>query len=391
MAAASPAQQDYLQRLYSLARQDSLNGIVDQTKRVRLRYWTHWAHFCQVLHNGVDPFLSGATNQEKVALLEAFARYVREGNAGRGHQVRSGSVSDAICAIGKTFEMACLPNPTYQPTAYGQHWEPLKNILRSYRRTDPKSRPQLAVPVAVPEHLLTSLSAASPCPLQEATADLANIAFYYLLRVGEYARPRNTKTLTQPFSVMHITFRDSNGNLIPNDSPLSALLLAAEATIRIPDQKNGVKGQCIHVQCTGSKFSPIKSLARRVHHILSNGGTQATPIYYNHYQLFTTWRQVTADHISKAIKQAAGEIGLYRLGYEPADVSSHSLRAGGAMAMHLNKIDTITIRKIGRWKSDTFLMYIHGQIIAFAAGVSLKMSNAIPFRHIAGPTVSTPA
>ena len=190
---------------------------------------------------------------------------------------------------------------------------------------------------------------------------------------------------------MHITFRDSNGNLIPNDSPLSVLLTAAEATIRIPDQKNGVKGQCIHVQCTGSKFSPIKSLARRVHHILNNGGTQATPIYYYHYQLFTTWRQVTADHISKAIKEAAGEIGLHRLGYEPADVSSHSLRAGGAMAMHLNKIDTITIRKMGRWKSDTFLMYIHEQISAFAAGVSLKMSNAIPFRHIAGPTVSTPA
>ena len=262
MAVATPSQQDYLKRLYSLARKDSLNGIVDQTKRVRLRYWTHWTHFCQVLHNGLDPFLSGVEDRKKVALLEAFARYVREGNAGRGHQVRSGSVSDAICAVGKTFEMACLPNPTYQPTAYGHHWEPLKNILRSYRRTDPKSRPQLAVPVAVPEYLLTSLSNVTCDPVQEATADLANVAFYYLLRVGEYTRPRNTKTLTQPFSVRDVTFRDARGNLIPNDSPISVLLTAAEATIRIPDQKNGVKGQCIHVQCTGTHLSPVKSLAR---------------------------------------------------------------------------------------------------------------------------------
>jgi hypothetical protein len=57
------------------------------------------------------------------------------------------------------------------------------------------------------------------------------------------------------------------------------------------------------------------------------------------------------------------------------------------MAMHLNGIDTNTIQKLGRWKSTTFLMYIHEQISAFATGVSLKMSNSIPFRHIAGPTV----
>ena len=244
--------------------------------------------------------------------------------------------------------------------------------------------------MAVPEYLLTSLSNVTCDPVQEATADLANVAFYYLLRVGEYTRPRNTKTLTQPFSVRDVTFRDARGNLIPNDSPISVLLTAAEATIRMPDQKNGVKGQCIHVQCTGTHLSPVKSLARRVYHILSNGGTPTTPIYYCRSKLFTTWRQITADHISKAIKLAAGEVGLCRLGYEPDDVSSHSLRAGGAMAMHLNKIDTITIRKMGRWKSDTFLMYIHEQISAFAAGVSLKMSNAIPFRHIAGPTVSPP-
>jgi hypothetical protein len=57
------------------------------------------------------------------------------------------------------------------------------------------------------------------------------------------------------------------------------------------------------------------------------------------------------------------------------------------MAMHLNGVDANTIRKMGRWKSDTFLMYIHEQISAFATGVSIKMSTAIQFRHIAGPTL----
>lgn len=342
------------------------------------------------MHNGLDPFLKGVPEDAQIGLLTGFARYVREGSAGRGHQVRSGSVSDALCAIGKTFEMACLPNPTYQKYAYGKHWYPIKNILRGYQRSDPRSRPQLAVPLAVPEHLLSQLQSTSD-PLHAAVADLTNIAFYYLLRVGEYTRPRNTKQLTVPFRVMDVTFRTAQGHLIPNDAPLELLMTAAEATIRIPDQKNGSKGQCIHTQCTHHEFSPIKSLARRIHHILSNQGTPSTPIYYYKHPLYAAWRQVRPDNITCAIKIAAGAVGLYNLGYDEDDVSSHSLRAGGAMAMHLNKVDPITIRKMGRWKSDTFLMYIHEQISAFATGVSIKMSNHIPFRHIAGPTITATA
>ena len=242
------------------------------------------------------------------------------------------------------------------------------------------------MPVTVPEHLLLSLTQQSD-PKQVAIADLTNIAFYYLLRVGEYTKPRNTKTLTIPFRVMDITFRNSSGQLIPNHSPLEILLQATEATIQIPDQKNGEKGQCIHNECTGTILSPVKSLARRVHHILSNGATPDTPIYNYRHFLYQSWRQIKADDITKALKHAAAATGLYVLGYTQDDVSSHSLRAGGAMAMHLNGVKTTTIRKMGRWKSDTFLMYIHEQISAFAAGVSLKMSNAIPFRHIAGPKI----
>ena len=36
------------------------------------------------------------------------------------------------------------------------------------------------------------------------------------------------------------------------------------------------------------------------------------------------------------------------------------------------------------------LRNIHEQISAFATGVSIKMSNEIPFQHIAGPTLSDP-
>ena len=155
----------------------------------------------------------------------------------------------------------------------------------------------------------------------------------------------------------------------------------------MPNQKNGVKGQCIRQECTGTEYSPVKLLASRVHHILSHSGSATTGLFHFSNPFYTGWNTITAQHINISLKHAAGTIGLYTLGYDEGDVSSHSLRAGGAMAMHLNGIDPNTIQKMGRWKSNTFLMYIHEQISAFATGVSLKMSNHIPFRHIAGPSI----
>lgn len=209
--------------------------------------------------------------------------------------------------------------------------------------------------VAVPEYLLDTTQSTSK-PQKLAVADLTNKAFHYLLRVGEYTNPRSNKILTVPFRVMDVTFRDSQGRLIPNHSDLETLLQAEEATIRITDQKNGIKGQCVHNQCTKSKYNPIKSLATRFQHILSHGRAPDTPIYYYKHPTYYLWRKVKADDITQAVKQAAAAVGLYNLGYSQEGVSSHSLRTGGVMAMHINGVDAITIRKMGRWKLDTFLM-----------------------------------
>ncbi len=219
-----------------------------------------------------------------------------------------------------------------------------------------------------------------------AIADLSNIALYFLLHSGEYTKPRTASANTVPLSIKDITFRDTNGHLIPNSAPLLTLYTAQNATLKIPNQKNGVKGQCINQEATGTDMCPLKSLARRVHHVMSHGADQTLLNDSAPTEIYTTWRSVTADAISKAVKHGAGAIQLYsKFGYEPSDVSSHSLRAGGAMALHLNGVDAVTIQKLGRWKGKTFQMYIHEQISAFATGVSTKMSNHIPFRCIARP------
>ena len=391
MAAAPPQHQAELARLYRLAREDATHGVVDQTHKVRLRYWTHWSNYIHRNHPHLDPFLRGVEDPTRVDILSGFARFVREGHAGRGHQVRAGSVQAALCAVGQAFELDCRANPLYQKGAYGTYWRYLRSIIDCYKNEDPATSPKLAVPVKITEHLLTThrhkAQALGPNARREAIADLINIAFYFLLRVGEYTHSK-TKRRTVPFRVQDATFRDAEGHQIPNTAPLHHLLQAAEATLRIHNQKSGIKGQCIHVECTGNQHSPIKSLARRIHHIVSNDGPPSTPIYA--YKLNPTailWKSIDSTAISTTLKDAAQNTGLYHLGYTRNDISSHSLRAGGAMAMHLNGIDTVTIQKQGRWRSTTFLMCIHEQISAFATGVSTKMSRAVPFRHIAGPSL----
>jgi hypothetical protein len=87
------------------------------------------------------------------------------------------------------------------------------------------------------------------------------------------------------------------------------------------------------------------------------------------------------------VKSAVSLLGLAKKGFPPASASSHSLHAGGAMAMHLNNIDRDKIRKQGWWSSDTFLMYIHEQISAFLAGLASKMSTEIGWHNINGPQI----
>ena len=87
--------------------------------------------------------------------------------------------------------------------------------------------------------------------------------------------------------------------------------------------------------------------------------------------------------ISNALKHSVDDLGLHHQGLSSKDVSSHSLRAGGAMAMFLNGISDTTIKKIGRWSSDTFLTYIHAQIAKFAKDVSKRMATPVNFHNIA--------
>ena len=262
--------------------------------------------------------------------------------------------------------------------------------LEGYRREDPPATPQLAVPISVPKEVQRYAYKTKDVKLQ-AIGDLSIIAFFYLLRVGEYTKPKikiiNGKatrtTRTQQFQVRNIGFFKDN-KILPRHSPLHKLLEADSCTLKITNQKNGRMGQTIHHFAINETFCPIKALARRVHHILSNKGN------VNNYicdvfdpQSKPCWTQISSHHMMVHIRNAATRLNLEQSGLDNDLIGVHSLRAGGAMALKLQGEADTTIMKMGRWTSLTFLQYIHNQIAHLSKDISQKMSKPLQFQNIA--------
>ena len=219
---------------------------------------------------------------------------------------------------------------------------------------------------------------------QKMTGHLTVTAFFYLLRIGEYTLPPNGKQKqrkrTVNFRVQDVGFWKA-GRILPRASPYHILASADSATLKITNQKNGRMGQTIHQEATQKAVCPVKSLAFIVSHILSNGGTEAN--YICEYHNGTAWHHVSDANIKQAIRKAAQYLNLRAKGIDPDLLGTHSLRAGGAMALKIQGLPDTTIMKIGRWTSLTFLQYIHNQIAHISAGVSAKMSQEIEFLNIA--------
>ena len=61
--------------------------------------------------------------------------------------------------------------------------------------------------------------------------------------------------------------------------------------------------------------------------------------------------------ISTTAKLTVIEISLRDLGYGICCVCSQNLCSGGAMVMHLDKVDIPTIKKLGCWSCNTFMIF----------------------------------
>ncbi len=158
-------------------------GRLAATTATRESCWKNWV--ANVPTVGVDPSLQGVPFGTKSRLLTGFAQRVREEYYGRGTTVRAGTVCTAIMAIGQTIAMVHRENPT--KTLGSERFFPcLQQCIDGFRKQDPVSQKKLPVEVDIPKYLVECTLDPSANELHKAVGDLSLIAFYYLLRVGEY-------------------------------------------------------------------------------------------------------------------------------------------------------------------------------------------------------------
>ena len=114
---------------------------------------------------------------------------------------------------------------------------PVKNLLARFLELDPASQSQVAVPIDLVEFVATQRQSAKVA----AIADLIQLQFLFLLRVGEYTMPAaGTKTRTIQFSREDVVFWRGQQRL-PHHLPLADLMTADAVTLTLRNQKNGKK------------------------------------------------------------------------------------------------------------------------------------------------------
>ena len=338
---------------------------------------------------GLDPHLQDVTFTTATRALTGFAARVRTGQYGRGRQITAPAVNSAITAIGKTIALARGHNPT-KIAGSDKLLPRLSQMLEGWTQEDPPTLKKLPVEADIPEYIANIGYLQDATEAQKAIGDLVLIAFYYLLRVGEYTTKatRNNSKRTVQFKIEDITFFSTNKKGILRQLPRSAsdadLMAAQSATLKLDNQKNGWKGVCIHQERNGDTITcPVRALARRVIHVRNNTTdwrTTLSAIFDNN-----TRYDVTDKDIRTHMKYAAEMLQYPELKGIPVErVDTHSLRSGGANALSLSGYTDREIQKMGRWRSATFKEYIREELACFSKGMSRNMKQKFGFVNISG-------
>ena len=153
------------------------------------------------------------------------------------------------------------------------------------------------------------------------------------------------------FKYDDITFfkQNSDGILrcLPRNAPTHLIATANRATMKLYNQKNGWKGVCIFHKTNGDNYlCPVWVLGQRYIHIRQHGSTAKTTL--SSYWSDRKQGDVTAEHISKALKSAATKLQYQTdKGIPFTWINTHSLRSGGANALALNGYFDTQIQKMG--------------------------------------------
>jgi len=205
------------------------------------------------------------------------------------------------------------------------------------------------------------LAATGNSARDQATIDCIWMAFYFLLRPGEYANA--WCEAKHPFRLEDVECKIGCNHIFDVHLASVAQLLASTfISLTFTDQKNGIKGENIsHVTNGQPSACPVRAITRRIFHLKLHNAPLNTPLYV-YYDDSGRRRSISATMITSLLRAAALSIPGHT-GVDPSNSTARSLRASGAMALLLGGMDPDKIRIVGRWKSDAMFRYLHAHAL----------------------------
>jgi hypothetical protein len=230
-------------------------------------------------------------------------------------------------------------------------------MLAGYTKADDPPARVKPIPVPILRHIMAQAVLADDA-YSMAISDMICLAFFFLLRPGEYT---GVASESQPFLLRDVRLTLGHLSLNLDTATAAQLLGASFVTLEFTTQKNSVRGEVIGLGRSGDpSFCPVIACARRVLHLRQFGALATQPLasYFDHDTL--RLRRLRPPDITYVLRLAVGLLGP-TYGFRPSDISARSLRAAGAMALLCAQVDSDRIRLIGRWRSDEMLRYLHVQ------------------------------
>jgi len=326
-------------------------GITSKCANALDSRWERWDEFCS--EHGLDPFLRQHT--DPVPILQVFGQRHRDGrNTPRGKPVKARTVEDALRAVGQKF--ASVGAADLRKDAHGTIDFRIYRQIRSYKKTDSPPVRVKPVPITLVIYLLRVAHHITGDEAQQAIADMITIAFYYLLRPGEYTGTTSDDTA---FAIKDVTLHLGKRALDWATASLAEIEAATSASYTFTTQKNGVRNKII---AYGRSHHPLccpvtATICRILYHRRHNTPPEAplASYYRNNCHI-----AIKAQDVTDSLRHSA-TTNFHVTGIKASVISARSLRAGGAMALLCGNVDFDLIKMLGHWHSDAMMRCLHLQ------------------------------
>lgn len=353
------------------------DAVTRTTCKEQISAWKRWCKFLTQIEYDEDEFLDNVKPTARTHLLSCFAQAVREGSFSRSSFPRLGTstVRSAVDNVEKIFRD--YDRPDLRLDRDRKIVRVLSKQYSGYKNKDPAEKQQVAIPACVVRTVTENQSTEQ----SRAIADLVVIALYFAMRSCEYSKvPQSEDRKTKVISVDNVQFY-MNGRYLEHDDP--HLTQADFVSLTFEEQKNGEKMETVTQHCSGDRvLCPVRaaaSIVRRIRKLKSSSGSTTINAYSSPTGKLA---YISSAMVKESLRAAVSTIGETKLGFLAKAVGTHSLRSGGAMAMHLAEIPVYTIMIIGRWSSDAFLRYIRRQVAQFSQNISRRMLATQFFIHV---------